>query len=63
MISHLNSQKKLKIDSNESSSFRKLARNKWISREICNFFSWSIYFISHQFNHPDYDHFIPLTYI
>ena len=32
----------------ESSSFRKLARNKWICPEICDFFSWSIYFISHQ---------------
>ena len=25
----------------ESSNFRKLARNKWICREICDFFSWS----------------------
>ena len=32
----------------ESSSFWKLARNKWICQEICDFFSWSIYFVSHQ---------------
>ena len=36
----------------ESSSFRKLARNKWICQEICDFFSLSIYFISHQFLIP-----------
>ena len=33
----------------ESSSFPKLARNKWICRETCDFL-WSIYFISHQLN-------------
>ena len=31
----------------ESGSFRKLARNKWICREICDFFSWSIHSNNH----------------
>ena len=34
----------------ETSSFWKLARNKWICRETFDFFPWSVYFISHQFN-------------
>ena len=35
----------------ESNGFRKLARNKWICRETCDFFlSWSIYLIIHQFS-------------
>ena len=33
------------------SSFRKLARNKWICREICDSFFVINYVISHQFNY------------